>query len=88
MIAATVPVYLDEHLLVLRSAMLDDVFFIWTRVGVDDPPRVPVTFESEGHETSSLLAAALAARDAGASKGVGRPSSTGIVGAGANANLA
>ena len=89
-IGATRPVYLDDQLLVLRSAALPAVCFIWSRVGEPDPtPRgelkrtvEEVAAATPAEAQQAILAAALAARDArGGSKGSGRPSMGGIAGA-------
>ena len=79
----TRPVFVDPTLLILRSALLDEVVFIWTRQGVVDPPPValPEGFSSSlGGASSSVLERALAARDAGMDKRAGRPASHTSVG--------
>ena len=86
-IAATLPVFLDETLLVLRSAVLESVLFVWTPLNKPDPPPVELPEElggltDVGSSSLSVLERALAARDAAkkSGKGVGRPSSHTSVG--------
>jgi len=76
-LAATRPVYLDGGLLVLRSAVLDEIVFVWTRNGADDPPPVDVTPPDEGEAgLPASIAAVLAARDATKTK---RPANREII---------
>jgi hypothetical protein len=71
------PVYLDGGLLVLRSAVLDEIVFVWTRNGADDPPPVDVTPPDEGEAgLPASIAAVLAARDATKTK---RPANREII---------
>jgi len=86
-IAATLPVFLDETLLVLRSAVLESVLFVWTPLNTPDPPPVELPEQlggltDVGSSSLSVLERALAARDAAkkSGKGVGRPSSHTSVG--------
>lgn len=86
-IAATLPVFIDETLLVLRSAVLESVLFVWTPLNMPDPPPIELPEDlgglmDVGSSSLSVLERALAARDAAkkSGKGVGRPSSHTSVG--------
>ena len=76
-LAATRPAYLDDDLLVLRSALIEEVLFVWTRVGAQDPPPVDLSAEEEARGTVDALAAAIAARERGG--GGLRPKSSSII---------
>lgn len=65
------PVYLDNDLLLLRSAVLDSTVFVWTRLGADDPPDAEVPLGEE--EAAGLPASLRAALAAGGKKGGNRP---------------
>ena len=74
-LALTQPVYLDDGLLVLRSTLVKEVVFVWTRLGASDPPPAEVTDPLalvSATEQAEILARALAERDA--KKGMKRPS--------------
>jgi hypothetical protein len=80
-LAQVVPVYLDEGLLVMRSAVVPEVCFVWTRLGASDPPPTDLGERAaasggggaqEGVSQADVLARALAERDAGKT-GVKRP---------------
>ena len=65
-LAASRPVYVDAELLLLRSAVLDETVFVWTRRGAADPPEVDVA-QFTGAEAADALpgsvARALAAKE-------------------------
>ena len=63
-LAATRPVFLDDELLLLRSAVLSDTVFVWTRPGAADPPQVELsTPETETSGLPPSIAAAIRARE-------------------------
>lgn len=63
-LAQTTPVYLDDSLLVLRSAVVPDVVFVWTRMGAADLPTVDVEADAAVWEAAAREAAS-AARQVG-----------------------
>ena len=65
-LALTQPVYLDDEMLVLRSTLVSEVVFVWTRLGADDPPPAEVQdplATADPDEQAEILARALAERD-------------------------
>ena len=63
------PVYVGNSLLVMRSALLRDVVFVWTPLGEADPPPVDLSEEiraaNEQRGSAAMLRAALEGRPAG-----------------------
>ena len=72
-LAATRPVFLDCTMLLLRSAVLDETIFVFTRVGAPEPADVDVEPPAAADGLPPSIAAALAARDANAGPAGGRP---------------
>lgn len=63
-LAATRPVFLDDDLLLMRSAVLEETIFVWTRLGAADPPAVAIVApEVDSSSLPASLVAALAARE-------------------------
>ena len=64
-LTAVRPVYLDDGLLVMRSAVLEETLFVWTRKGVDDPPAVELASANDASdEVPAAIKKMLEARDA------------------------